>query len=155
MRRLQTSSQTPTGFQSFTRSRRWVWRPGCGICSKGFSKHAFAFLRRRFLLLLLRTILARHCPPAVQGQRAGIAIPGLEALIQDLDKVGWEQADHAPVALQAAHPPRAVARIEAFNQIAFDESEVTFRLVLTRQDARGSEHAGGLLVSELTSPPHE
>jgi hypothetical protein len=61
-------------------------------------------------------------------QWARVSTPGLEALVEHFDKVGWEEPDHATVALQTSHPPGPVARVETFDQVALDEAEIAFRL---------------------------
>jgi hypothetical protein len=53
----------------------------------------------------------------------------LVVFAEKFDKVGWEQPDHAPVALQPAHPPSSVAGVEDFNEVAFYEAKVAFCLV--------------------------
>lgn len=98
------------------------------------------------LLCGLGAVLARE----VGGRRAGVAAPWLEIFGQQLDEVGGKQANHAAVALQAAHPPRAIAGVEALDQVAFDESEVALGL---QQSAHVSMVSRGLV--QRTSPPHE
>jgi hypothetical protein len=49
-------------------------------------------------------------------------------LWKNLDEIGREDADHTPVASQSPGPPRSVASIETFYQVAFDEAEVLFGL---------------------------
>lgn len=105
----------------------WVRGLGRGVCGEGLPKHALALLRR--LLHRLRAVLARYAPGTIlRCQRACIARPRLEVIGEQLDEVGREQADHAPIPLQPAHPPRAIAGIETFDEVAFDKSEVAFSL---------------------------
>jgi hypothetical protein len=59
---------------------------------------------------------------------AGIAVPWLVVFTQELDEVGGKQADHAPVALQATHPPGAIAGVDDLDQVAFYEAEIAFCL---------------------------
>lgn len=124
VRRPQTAPKRATLFLHFSFCRSRIRCTGRRISRERFSKHALAFLRR--LHLRLRAVLSRYCPST--GKRTGIAGPRLEAFVQDLDKIGGKEADHAPVALQTPHPPRSVASIETFNEIALDKAQVTFRL---------------------------
>jgi hypothetical protein len=77
----------------------------------------------------------------------------LEILGQQFDEVGGKKANHAPVPLQSPHPPRAISRVEAFYQVAFNESEVAFRLEVGWLGTPKKQTCG--LPSSLTSPPHE
>lgn len=51
---------------------------------------------------------------------------GPEVVWKDLDEVGREEADHSPIAAQSARPPRSVAGVETFDQVAFYETEISF-----------------------------
>lgn len=82
---------------------------------------------RHLLGLLQRSVLARDAACAAR-HGAWPAVPWLVVLAEQLDKVGGEQADHAPVALQPSHPPGTVARVEHFDQVAFYEPEIALGL---------------------------
>lgn len=92
----------------------------CCISGEGLPEHAFLLLWHRDL----RAILARNRFVAAIAPRG----PRLEVLAEQLDKVAGEQPDHAPVALQPAHPPRAIAGVEHLDQVAFYESEIALGL---------------------------
>lgn len=106
----------------------------------------------RALLLLWNRLLSgsicprpRHasciCRAATWGSRP-------LALIQQFDKVGWKEANRAPIALQAPHPPLAITGIQALDQIAFYETEVAFGLLGgKRKRQRGPRFPRG--VSQL------
>jgi hypothetical protein len=102
------------------------------------------------LLDRLRAVLPGYASAAWR-QWACVATPWLEILGEKLDKIRREEADHAPVALETAHPPGAIAGIEAFNQVSFYEAKVAFCL-FSGQDGCSSTCG---LPSRLTSPPHE
>ena len=51
-----------------------------------------------------------------------------EVLAEQLDKVAGEKSNHAPVALQPAHPPRAITGVEHLDQVALYESEIALGL---------------------------
>jgi hypothetical protein len=104
----------------------------------------FRLLRR--LLDGLRAVLPRDGPPA--GHRARVAVPRLEVLGQQLDEVGGKQPDHAPVALQSPHPPRAVAGVEAFDQVSLYEAQVAFGLLQGQRTAA----ARGVGPTDLAAP---
>ena len=86
------------------------------------------------------------------GHGARVAAPGLEVFGEQLDEVGGEEPDHAPVALQAAHPPRAIAGVEALDQVSFYEAEVAFCL---RWSGQRDMILSVRWCVPLTSPPHE
>ena len=76
----------------------------------------------------------------------------LKRFVKDLDKVGGEQSDHAFVAAQTAHPPGAIAGVQALDEIALDEAQILFRLwygISMVQSLVDSGRVSG------TSPPHE
>lgn len=52
----------------------------------------------------------------------------LKALIEDGDEVGGKHAANTHVASQTATPPQAIAHVEAFDEVALDESKVAFVL---------------------------
>ena len=56
----------------------------------------------------------------------------LEAVFQHLDEVGREHANRSRVASQPSHPPKAVARVQRFDEVAFDKAQVAFRLAAPR-----------------------
>ena len=56
----------------------------------------------------------------------------LEAVLQHLDEVGREHANRSRVTSQASHPPKAVARVQRFDEVAFDKAQVAFRLAAPR-----------------------
>lgn len=86
-----------------------------GICLERFSK----------CLGLLWGVLGAGC---ALGHRHGAGRPAdrSEVLWEDLDKVGREAADHPPIAAQSARPPRPVAGIETFDQVALYETKISF-----------------------------
>ena len=92
----------------------------CCISGEGLPEHALLLLWHRHL----RAVLARHRLAAAIAPRG----PRLEVLAEQLDKVAGEQPDHAPVALQPAHPPRAIAGVEHLDQVALYESEIALGL---------------------------
>lgn len=51
-----------------------------------------------------------------------------EIFPKDLDVVGGKQSHHAPVPAQATHPPFSIARIQAFDEIPFDNSQIALCL---------------------------
>lgn len=73
--------------------------------------------------------LRRLCLSGVGGrERADGAVHRAEVVGEHLDEVGGKQADHAPISSQPARPPGAVAGVEAFDEVALDEAQVSFRL---------------------------
>ena len=52
----------------------------------------------------------------------------LEGLGQDSDKVGGKETNRPRVSSQSAHPPRPIAGVQRFDQVAFDEAQVLLRL---------------------------
>ena len=62
------------------------------------------------------------------GRRHGACRPAdrSEVIWEDLDEVGREEADHSPISAQSARPPRPVAGIEAFDQVALYETKISF-----------------------------
>jgi hypothetical protein len=56
----------------------------------------------------------------------------LEPVFQHLDEVGREHANRSRVTSQPSHPPKAVARVQRFDQVAFDKAQVAFRLAAPR-----------------------
>jgi hypothetical protein len=56
----------------------------------------------------------------------------LETVFQHLDEVGREHANRSRVASQPPHPPKAVACVERFDEVAFDKAQVSFRLAAPR-----------------------
>jgi hypothetical protein len=67
--------------------------------------------------------LSRHIAAAAASPG-----PWLVVFAEELDEVGWEQPNHAPIALQPSHPPRAIAGVEHFNQVAFNETQIALCL---------------------------
>lgn len=112
-----------TSLLNLARSRSWVGCRSSCVGREGLSER-FRFLRR--LLDGLCAVLSRYAPCARHW--ACVATPWLEVLGQQFDEVGGKQPDHAPVALQATHPPRSIAGVEAFDQVSFYEAEVAFGL---------------------------
>lgn len=109
------------GLLNLARRSSGVGRRGSCVGSEGFPER-LRFLGR--LLDGLGAVLPRYAP----RHGASVAAPRLEVFREEFDEVGGEEADHAPVALQASHPPRAVAGVEAFDQVSFYEAEVAFGL---------------------------
>jgi hypothetical protein len=62
------------------------------------------------------------------GQRACSSCCRAEVVWKHLDEVGRKQADCSPVSPQPACPPRAVPCVETFDEVAFDEPEISFGL---------------------------
>jgi hypothetical protein len=111
--------------QSFSRRCSRI-RGACSCISRErFPEHALGFLWRR-LGLFQCAVVARWVGRADHG--AGVAIPWLVVFTQELDEIRGEQADHAPVALQPAHPPGAIAGVDDLDQVAFYKSEIAFCL---------------------------
>lgn len=135
--------------QPLARGSSWV-RGACSrVSCEGLPEHALLLLRHR-LGLRLGAVLARDG----LGAPVAIAAPWLVVFAEQLDKVAREQPNHAPVALQPSHPPRAIAGVEHLDQVALYESEVALSLQ-RRNGGQGScRHTKGL-PSQLTSPPHE
>ena len=73
-----------------------------------------------------RLLDGRGLGAGIIGHRARRARRRTEVLWQDLDKVGGEQADGPPVTPETARPPRAIAGVQALNQVALDEAEIAF-----------------------------
>lgn len=72
---------------------------------------------------------APRLAPSSGGVRCGVATGSRPlALRQQFDEIGREEADGAPVSPQAAHPPCAIAGVQALDQVAFDETEVALGL---------------------------
>jgi hypothetical protein len=132
------------GLLDLARCRRRV-----GCCRGGIGREGLPERLRllRHLLGGLRAVLSGYAPRA--GHRTRVAAPWLEVLGQQLDKVGGKQADHATVALESPHPPRAIAGVEAFDQVSLYEAQVAFGLV------QGQRTAARVVLVPLTSPPHE
>ena len=86
---------------------------------KGFPEDALLLLRRR----------RGACR---QWSRVPADWRRLKVLVQNLDKVRGKEPDHAAVSSQSAHPPRAVARIQTFNQVALDEAEILLALCVAQ-----------------------
>lgn len=59
------------------------------------------------------------------GHRTRRSADRVEIIWKHLDEVGWKQADRPPVPPQPARPPRSVASIETFYQVAFYEAQVS------------------------------
>lgn len=111
--------------QPLARGGGWVRGAGSRIGREGLAEHALLLLRHRLGLGLgLRAVLPRHRLGAAVAARA----PRLVVVAEQLDKVAGEQPDHAPVALQPAHPPRAIAGVEHLDQVALYESEIALGL---------------------------
>lgn len=56
--------------------------------------------------------------------RTGSSACRLKALIEDNYKVGGKGSHHAPISPQSSNPPRSISRIETFDQITLNKSEV-------------------------------
>lgn len=56
----------------------------------------------------------------------------LKSVFEHFDKIGREHSNGSRVASQSAHPPEAVACVQRFDQVAFDEAQVAFRLAAPR-----------------------
>lgn len=55
-----------------------------------------------------------------------------ESVFQHFDEVRREHSYCSWVASQSSHPPEAVASIQRFDQVAFDEAQVAFRFAAPR-----------------------
>lgn len=95
-------------------------------------------------------------------ERTGCSGRGTEVLWEHLDKVGGKQPDCPPVAKQPACPPRAITRVEAFDEIAFNETEISLGLqrgssqYKAQQQAEETKHkTQNTKHKTRTSPPHE
>lgn len=135
--------------QSLSRRCSWV-RGACSCISReGLPEHALLLLRHG-LCLRLRAVLPRYR----LGAAIAAGVPRLVVFAEQLDKVAWKQPNHAPVALQPAHPPGPVAGIEHLDQIALDEAEIALCLY-GRSGGQGCCRQTKGFPSQLTSPPHE
>lgn len=47
-----------------------------------------------------------------------------EVLVQNLDKIGREEANHAPVTAQTTHPPQAISSVQTLNEITLNETQI-------------------------------
>lgn len=116
----------------------WLSRPGRGADGAlserlglfgGGVMRSFRVGFERFperLGLLRRGLGAGRAVWLGQGTRG--AADGSKVVGQDFDKVGWEEADSPPISAQPARPPRPVAGVETFDQVALDKAKVAFGL---------------------------
>ena len=143
MLHAQTAIRTgcdPACFFDLTRCRSGVGGLRGGVRGEGLAE----------CLCLLRRVFDGLADGACGGHWARVAAPWLEVLGEQFDEVGGEEADHAPVALQTAHPPRAIARVEALDQVSFYEAEVAFRLQSVWSVE--STHSLSRAVTHLSAP---
>jgi hypothetical protein len=104
--RLQTAigrRHSSRCLESFSRCCSWVRSGSSCISCEGLPEHALRLLRRWFYRLYC-TVLPRYDASGA-AHWAGVATPWLIVFAEELDKVRWEQPNHAPVALQSSHPP--------------------------------------------------
>jgi hypothetical protein len=85
--------------QSFARRCSRIWGGGSCISCEWLPERALGLLRC-LLRLFQRAVLPRY-----HAASTAVAVPWLVVFAEEFYKVGWEQPDHAPVALQPAHPP--------------------------------------------------
>lgn len=107
----------------------WCWCWCTGRCATpGLGSGTLIALKRPsglgFLFLLLYVL------PSVVGllqlrQWTDRPTPWHEALVEDKHEVGGKESHHPLVPPQSAHPPRSITSIQAFYQVAFNESKVS------------------------------
>ena len=102
--RLETAivGQPATGLFYLSRSSGRVGCAGGGVGGEGFPER---LLLLWCLLDRLGAVLARYGGASVVCHGTRVAAPWLVVFGEQFDKVGGKQSDHAPVALQATHPP--------------------------------------------------
>jgi len=87
------------------------------------------------------------------GQWADRSGGWAEVVGQNLDEVGGKHAHSSPVAKQPAGPPRAIAGVEALDEVALNKTKIALGLRCGRCQCNAA--AARRKQSERTSPPHE